>query len=70
MRRREAESDFDGVTFTPEQRKRLLKMLEAHEGTVRAWSTIGIWMKWIGAVLAALVAVKVLVGDLLKGAFR
>lgn len=53
--------------FTPEQYKKILKMLESSERAAWFWATTGIWLKWIGAVLAALVAFKVLVGDYFRG---
>lgn len=74
MRRKESEEEPDDKEFTPEQRKRLLKMLEAHERAqdrkAWLWSTIGLWLKWLGAVLATLVAAKVLLEDFINGGGR
>lgn len=68
MRREdEMEEDFDGSNFTADERKRLRGMLRSHERAAWLWSTLGIWVKWIGAVLAAMVAVKVLIWEALKG---
>lgn len=67
--------DSDGDKFfTPDQRRRLIKMLEAHERAIerRLWlrQTFHIWVKWIGGVLAVMVAVKSLIGEHLRGLLR
>lgn len=49
---------------------RLEKMIVAHERAEWFWSSLGIWLKWIAAIGAALVAAKYLLSDfkdVLKG---
>jgi len=44
--------------FTPDQKRRLLKMLEAHERATWLWTGVGIWAKWIVSVAAAVAVLK------------
>jgi hypothetical protein len=52
-----------GDEFSEDERKRLREMLTAHERAVWFWSSLGIWLKWLAAASAAVIAVKVLLGD-------
>lgn len=44
--------------FTPDQRRRILEMLEEHERIRWVWATIAIFAKWITAVAAAVVSLN------------
>jgi hypothetical protein len=55
--------------MTPDEERRLLKMLEAHERAAWFWSSLGIWAKWLASIAAAVAGIKYL-GDLLKGSFK
>ena len=43
--------------------ERTEKMLVTHERVEWFWATLGVWVKWIGAIGAGLVAAKLLLGD-------
>jgi hypothetical protein len=50
--------------------ERTEKMITSHERVEWFWSTAGVWLKWIAAIGASLVAVKLLLSDfkeLLRG---
>lgn len=74
MRPRRGDRDegdvFDGVTFTPEQRKRILRMLESFEWSTRFWKNVGLGSKWVAGALTAAVAFKILFGEYLAKLFR
>lgn len=55
--------------MTPEEEKRVLRMLESWEFSKRFWMRLGIWFKWLTAVAMAVPALKYL-GDLLKGGIK
>lgn len=53
--------------FTKEQHRKILRMLESQERAAWFWASTGIWLKWIGSILAICVAFKVLLGDYIRG---
>jgi hypothetical protein len=58
------------ITFTEEEGARIRAMLESHERRKWLGSAIVIWVKWIGGVLSALVAAKLLLTEVFKGLFE
>lgn len=48
---------------------RLEMMIVAHERAQWFWSSLGIWLKWIAAIAAALIAMKLMLSDF-KDMFR
>lgn len=53
--------------FTPEERERLLKMLETHERAIWLWSIVGLWAKWVVSVAAAVVVLQAIWSGFWKG---
>ncbi len=56
--------DWINEELTDEEIKKLRRMLESHEFTVKLWATVAVWAKWIGMVSAGVVAVKLMLGEL------
>lgn len=61
------EEPVSAQEFTEEERKRLRLMMVAHEHAAWFWSTVGLWVRWVGYVGAAVVAAKLLFNELLRG---
>lgn len=56
----------DSGDLTPEQKQELVELLKSNKKSALWRANVEIWLKWIGAVLTAIIAIKILVMELLK----
>lgn len=66
----ELEEVISNKEFTAEERAAIRQMLSSMHFRVRFWRAVGNVSKWIFAVAAGLVAIKLLMADYLKGIVR
>lgn len=67
MRRRDnLGMDLPDGPLSPEERRMIRGMLEEHRRARWFWTVLRIWIIWLGAVAAALTAIKTQWGDLIK----
>jgi len=59
--------DVSGGAFTPDERKRIRRLIRADDRARWFWSTVRIWVLWLGGVAVALAATKAWIVDVLKG---
>jgi len=58
--------EWGPATYTYEEKKRIMAMVQSHERAQWMWSTIGIWARWITAVGGAVAAIKIGFADTIQ----
>lgn len=62
-----ASSIASGTALTPEEQQELAEILRAGKKSSLFRAKVEIWLKWIGAVLGAVVVIQGILKELIKG---
>jgi hypothetical protein len=60
------EIEYSSAEFTPEERRRMRKMLEADRFRRQFWTTLRVYILWIGGVAVAITAAYQWIRDAVK----
>lgn len=66
MSKREIEDDFDDKDLTPQERRRLRRLLQEDAFARHFKTTVKVWLITLGTVASAITALKLLLWDAVK----